>query len=113
VRFRHWRLYGERGLAGDRVAVWVWDETVTIECAAETLAQYPVALEADGRRLREVGAPRLFATGHASPQPFLSPLDDVEWHPARRLAPYRPRRNHADDGGQPPLLALAAESATG
>ena len=24
VRFRHWRLYGERGLAGERAAVWVW-----------------------------------------------------------------------------------------
>ncbi len=23
VRFRHWRLYGERGLAGERAAVWV------------------------------------------------------------------------------------------
>ena len=63
MRFRHWRLYGERGLAGERVAVWVWDETVTIEYAAETLAQYPVAFEADGRRLREVGEPRLYATG--------------------------------------------------
>jgi hypothetical protein len=96
VRFRHWRLYGERGLAGERVAVWVWDETVTIEYDAETLAQYPVAFAADGRRLREVGEPRLYATGHASPQPFLSPLDEVEWHPAQRLAPYRPRRKNAD-----------------
>ena len=25
VRFRHWRLYGERGLAGERAAVWVWE----------------------------------------------------------------------------------------
>ena len=38
VRFRHRRLYGERGPAGDQVAVWVWDETVAIEYAAETLA---------------------------------------------------------------------------
>jgi hypothetical protein len=39
VRFRHWRLYGERDLAGERAAVWVWDDTLTIEHAAETLAQ--------------------------------------------------------------------------
>lgn len=57
LRFRHWRLYGERGLAGERSAVWVWDETVTIEYVAETLAEYPVAFEADRRQLREVGAP--------------------------------------------------------
>ena len=24
VRFRHWRLYGEAGLAGDRAAVWLY-----------------------------------------------------------------------------------------
>lgn len=67
VRFRHWRLHGERGLAGERVAIRVWDETVTIEYAAETLAQYPVTCEGDGRGLRDVGAPRLHSTGHASP----------------------------------------------
>jgi putative transposase len=104
VRFRHWRLYGERGLAGERVAVWVWDETVTIEYAAETLAQYPVTCEGDGRGLRDVGAPRLHSTGHASPQPFLPELAEVEWHPARRLAPYRPRRPRAAPPTQARLL---------
>ena len=87
-------------------AVWVWDGTVTIEHEAETLAQYPVALEADGHRLREVGEPRLYATGHASPQPFLSPLDEVAWHPAQRLAPYRPRRKRIAGERQAPLPEL-------
>ena len=27
VRFRHWRLYGERGLAGEQAAVWLYGET--------------------------------------------------------------------------------------
>ena len=31
LRFRHWRLYGERGLAGERAAVWVDGETLTID----------------------------------------------------------------------------------
>jgi hypothetical protein len=86
----------------------VWDGTLTIEYAAETLAQYPVAVEADGRRLREVGEPRLYATGHASPQSFLPLLDAVEWHPARRLAPYRPRRPRRTDRSQPPLFGTEA-----
>ncbi|MBA2598969.1 MAG: hypothetical protein H0V00_20290 [Chloroflexia bacterium] len=103
IRFRHWRLYGERGLAGARAAVWVWDETLTIEHASETLAQYRVAVEADGRRLRDVVDPRFFATGHASPQPFLAPLDETEWHPAQRAAPYRPRRTPVETGHQTPL----------
>ena len=105
LRFRHWRLYGERGLAGARAAVWVWDETLTIEYASDSLAQYRVAFEADGRGLKEVAEPRLYATGHASPQPGLSPLDTVAWHPARRLAPYRPRRKRTEAGRQERLLA--------
>jgi hypothetical protein len=112
LRFRHWRLYGERGLAGARAAVWVHGEALTIEYGTDTLAQYRVAVEADGHRLREVGQPRFFATAHASPQPFLVPLDEVEWHPVQQLAPYRPRRSRADDGEQPPLFTLAAEAAT-
>ena len=110
VRFRHWHLYAERGLAGERVAVWVWDGTVTLEYAAETLAQYPVAVEADGRRIREVGEPRLYATGHASPQPFLSPLDETEWRPAQRLAPYRPRRKREAEGVQERLFRAEQEA---
>ena len=70
VRFRHWRLYGERGLAGERAAVWVWDETLTIEYAAETLAQYRVTYEADGRRLREVAEPA--SSRPATPRPSRS-----------------------------------------
>jgi transposase len=113
VRFRHWRLYGERGLAGERAAVWVWDKTVTVEYASTTLAQYQVAFEADGHRLREVGEPRLYATDHASPQPFLSPLDELDWRPVQRLAPYRLRRKRGDAARQERLLDQAGKVAIG
>lgn len=113
VRFRHWRLYGERGLAGAGAAVWVWDETLTIEHAAATLAQYRVAVEADGRRLREVADPRFFPTSHGSPQPFLAPLEETAWHPAQRLAPYRPRRTRVAAEQQAPLPEPDRETASG
>ncbi|HEY1335863.1 MAG TPA: helix-turn-helix domain-containing protein [Bryobacteraceae bacterium] len=103
LRFRHWRLYGERGLAGEHAAVWVDGETLTIEYAADTLAQYRVRLEADRRRLKEVDEPRLFATAHASPQPFLPTLDATAWRPAQRLAPYRLRRVRRAVATQEPL----------
>ena len=64
LRFRHWQLYGERGLAGARVAVWVWDETLTIEHAAETLAQYPVPGCLQGRRASPAGGRRTPAVRH-------------------------------------------------
>jgi hypothetical protein len=113
VRFRHWRLYGERGLAGARAAVWVWDETLTIEYEAEILAHNRVAFEAGGRGLRDVDEPRLYATGHASPQPFLSSLDETAWHPARRLAPYCPRRKRVGAGRQERLFDEEREASVG
>lgn len=106
VRFRHWRLYGEWGLAGARVAVWLWNETLTIEYQTTALAQYRVALEADGHRVREVDEPRFFATGHASPQPFLPPLEEVDWLAAQRLIPYRLRRPRRAGQPQPPLFEI-------
>jgi hypothetical protein len=77
---------------------------VTVEYAGDTLAQYRVTLEADGHRLREVGEPRLFATDHASPQPFLPPLAEVEWHPAGRVGPYCPHRKRPNGGQQERLF---------
>ncbi len=112
VRFRHWRLYGERGLAGEPVAVWVWGENLTVEYATDTIAQYRVTFEADGRRLREVSSPRLLTTRYASPQPFLPSLEDLEWQPAQRLAPYRPRRRRRG-GGQQAALFLQDAAAIG
>ncbi len=113
VRFRHWRLYGERGLAGQRASVWVHGEALTIEYAADTLAQYPVRLDSNERYLRAVGVPRLFVTEHSSLQPFLPLLAQTEWHPARQLTPYRSRRSHLNDRGQSMLFSLGQETATG
>ncbi len=112
VRFRRWRLYAERGLAGERAAVRVHGETLTLEYETETLAQYRVALEANGRGLKEVGEPRFFATDHGSPLPFLPPLGEAAWLPAQRLPPYRARRVRAGAGHQKPLFALDGEDVT-
>jgi len=113
VRFRHWRLYGERGLAHARAAVWIHGETLTIVHETETLAQYQVKLEADGRCLREISEPRLYATRHASQQPFLPSLDALEWSPARRLTPYRPRRQRGSEGTQGRLFEVERGISTG
>ncbi len=72
-----------------------------------------MAVEADGRRLRDVGEPRLFATDHASPQPFLPELAEVEWRHALLLAPYRPRAKRRHDGEQAPLFPILRDAATG
>jgi hypothetical protein len=99
-----------RGLAGERAAFWVDGEAVTVEYASETLVRYQVAYAPDGRQFREVGEPRMFPTRYALPQPFLALLEDIAWDPARRLAPYRPRRKRAAQEHQEPLFP--SETAT-
>ena len=45
VRFRDWRVYGERGLTGRPVAVWLYREHLTVSFADEPLAEYRVRYE--------------------------------------------------------------------
>lgn len=106
LRFFRWRLFGERGPVGKPAAVWVAGETLTIEHEAESLAQYGVTLESDGRWLREVGEPRIDTTSHGSPQRFLPTLDEVEWRPTQRWASYRARRQRQTKEWQVRLLDM-------
>ena len=88
-------------------------ETLTIEYRAEALVQYRVAFEPDGRGVRNVGEASPFPHRFLSPQPFLPPMEEMEWHPARRLAPYRPRRTRGRDAPQASLFSGDEETATG
>ncbi len=74
--------------------------------ATKALAQDHVAYESDDRRLREVVEPRRFPARYPSPQPFLPPLDEVSWPPARHLAPCRARRASIGEGRQVGLFDL-------
>ena len=94
-------------------AVWIAGETLTIEYRAEALVHYRVAFEPEGRGVREVDEPTAFPHRHPLPPPFLAPLDDPAWPPARRLAPDRPRRKRAQEVPQAPLFAGDAEASIG
>ena len=97
VRFRHWRLYGELGLARKQTTLWLYGETLTIEFANTPLSQYTVSYQPDNRHFRQVGEPRLFETQYHSPQRALWGPGEVEWHLVQRLpdVPLRPRRHAA------------------
>ena len=100
VRYRRWRIYGERGLAGRRAAVWLFGETLTLEFKEEALAQYEVAYEPDARHIRQITNPLLFAHRFPSPQPFLWDVSDVPWHKVLRVPPSRPRRTRPAEAVQ-------------
>ncbi len=59
LRFHDWKLYGERGLANEEVAVWVYEGTLKVEYKAVTLSRYTVELQKDRRHLKQVSQPHL------------------------------------------------------
>src|SRR5215207_5950302 len=79
VRFRNWRLYGERGLADQPASVWVTDEEVTIQFAEEPLARSGVTYQRDHRHFRQVTPKRVFETKYQSPQPPLLEPGPDDW----------------------------------
>src|SRR5712692_2204124 len=42
LKFKHWRFFGENGLAGEEVSVWVYEDTLKVEHQATTLSLYSV-----------------------------------------------------------------------
>src|SRR5260370_4615956 len=78
VRFKHWRFFGENGLAGEDVSVWVYEDTLKIEYQATTLSLYSVRLSSDQQQITEVKNPRLIQTLFRSPQLALWRLSDTE-----------------------------------
>ena len=78
IRFRHWRFFGEDGLAGSEVSVWVYEGTLKIEYQATALSLYSVRLSPD-QQIAEVKNPRRIETHFRSPQLDLWQVSDTEW----------------------------------
>ena len=104
LRFRNWRLYGERGLAGEQAAVWLYEQTLTIAFGDEALAQYHVTYQPHRRHLGTVGQPRLYETPHRAPQPYLWEVGDGDWLPVLRLPTYAARQRGPGGATQVPLF---------
>ena len=79
VRFKHWKLYGENGLAGEEVSVWVYEDTLKGEHQGTTLSLYSVRLSADQKTITEVRNARRLETHFRSPQLHLWQVSDTEW----------------------------------
>jgi transposase InsO family protein len=109
VRFRHWRIYGERGLPRRQAAIWLYGETLLLEFSDEPLAQYSVSYEPDQRHLRDVVPRQLFETQYRSPQLPLWELCEGEWLKVLRVPKRLPpaRGNREVSTLQPRLLPEA------
>jgi hypothetical protein len=91
VRFRNWRIYGERGLAGKAAAIWLYEDHLTLQFEDEALADYTVAYQRDRHHLRSVAASHLYESRHRSPQLPLLELDPDDWRTAIALPELRRR----------------------
>ncbi|MGI8553510.1 MAG: helix-turn-helix domain-containing protein [Dehalococcoidia bacterium] len=107
IRFRRWRLYGERGLARKKLGLWLTGEHLTVVYSDEPLAQYAVTYERDHRHLKTVQEARLYLTPFQSPQPHLWEPREGEWLKVLRLRAVASRRRRHAVGEQPPLFAVA------
>lgn len=98
LRFRHWRLYGELGLAKRKANIWLSKEHLTVEFGDEPLSQYAVRYQSDEKHLRDIVEPRRFETRYRSSQLELWQSGEVEWHLVKRLPDYAPRRKRRVEG---------------
>jgi putative transposase len=106
ARFRRWRVYAERGLDGEPIAVWLYAEHLTLVYRDEPLVQYRVTYQPDQRRLQTVAPEHLFETPHRSPRRPLWAWSDDEWLPVLRLPAYAPRQPRPTGATQPPLFSV-------
>ena len=118
VRVQGWKLYGEAGLSGSPVTVWVYDGSITVEYQAVTLSKYHIELEEDRKQIKQVGNPHLAKTPFRSPQLTLLDVGPDEWRLYWRAPSYQPRRRQSRVEGvvqlplfdqQTVVLAVGAE----
>jgi putative transposase len=107
VRFRHWRIYGERSLARQPAAVWLYGETLTVAFREQPLAQYAVRYGPDRRHLDAVAAPVLVETPYRSLQPPLWESGPDDWLLVVRVPAASRRLRRWPAGTQGALLPAA------
>jgi putative transposase len=114
LTLQRFRLYAEEGLAGTEVAVWVQEDSLTVEHGGEALSRYEVECEpAVGAhsvgKLRRVKGHTLYETSIVLPQPRLfdlgEVLGEVGWVKFLKLDEYAPRRPRRPDELQQVLFA--------
>jgi transposase InsO family protein len=79
ARFRNFLLYAERGLAGKRALITLFQDSLTLEYGESTLARYSIEWQPDDYHLLSVGNPHLFEHPYHSRQLSLWSPSEVEW----------------------------------
>lgn len=102
ARFRNFLLYGERGLAGKKTLINIFQDVLTLEYGEHHLSRYSVEWQPDDKHLLRVGHPRLYDHPYQSPQLPLWESDEVEWFVIIRNTP--PLHHHRRKKGRVVLI---------
>jgi hypothetical protein len=79
ISVQRFYIYAERGLARQRVSVWLYEGRLHIEYQQTMLARYAYRYDRKRKRLQGVDQPQLQKTVFADPQMELWELDDEQW----------------------------------
>lgn len=104
---QNYYLYGERAANRQRVCLWLWGDTLRIDCRDEVLASYPCTYDPDQKELRGVKEPTLHPNHFAQEQPVLFELGQEQWQRVSRL--HRQKRRRFANRADQPRLPLWAE----
>jgi hypothetical protein len=118
VRFKKWRFFGEDGLAGSEVSVWMYEGTLKIEYQTTALSEYTLRFSPDPQQIEAVKNPRRIETHFRSPQLQLWQTSETEWllalrqperhkQKTRRSSPGIVQLRFPEMGADRPLEALS------
>lgn len=113
VKFKHWSFYGEQGLSGKEVSVWVYEGNLKVEYQATALAIYELSVEKDTGKIAKVTNARRLATHFRSAQLDLWQLSETEWLLALRRSEPAPRKKASKIVPLAVQLTLPSFEATG
>ena len=105
---QNYYLYGERAASRQRVCLWLWDDTLRIDCRDELLASYPCVYDPAAGELRTVHEPTLHPNHFAQQQQPLFHLGQEQWQRVRQIAKQH-RRRRVTRSSQQKRLPLVME----
>jgi putative transposase len=91
VSVQRFYIYAERGLARQRVAIWLYQDRLHVQYQQTLLARYTCRFDRPSKSIAHLSQPKLYRTLFASPQIEMFELDDEQWLKILQRPPYAKR----------------------
>lgn len=105
ISIQRYYIYAERGLARQRVSIWLYEGRLHIEYQQTMLARYAASYDRKKKRLKGGEEPHLRETAFADPQLELWELDDEQWRKVLERSP-RSRRRRGEPAPEVEQLSM-------